>query len=93
MSVPVFGIDGDDLGVAPDAGGLLVELGGLVDGVAYGLELIDNVAGEGFFEVDAVGQVLVVEAGGVGGLLDREAVVEDAEDVVGDGGDDGGSAG
>ena len=49
--------------------------------------------GEFLFEVDAVGQVLVVEARGVGGLLDVEAVVDGADDVVGDGGDDGGAAG
>src|SRR3981081_81446 len=49
--------------------------------------------GEVLFAVCAVGQVLVVEAGGVGGLLDVEAVVDGADDVVGDGGDDGGAAG
>ena len=56
-------------------------------------ELLGDVGGKLLFEVEAVGQVLVVEAGGVGGLLDVEAVVEDADDVVGDGGDDGGAAG
>ena len=35
----------------------------------------------------------MVEAGGVGGGLDIEAVVEDADEVVGYGGDDGGAAG
>ena len=44
-------------------------------------------------EVEAVGQVLVVEAGSVCGLLDVEAIVDDADDVVGDGGDDGRAAG
>ena len=35
----------------------------------------------------------MVEAGGVGGLLDVETVVEGADEVVGYGGDDGGAAG
>ena len=61
--------------------------------VAHGFELVDDVVGELLFEVEAVGQVLVVEARGVGGLLDVEAVVDGADDVVGDGGDDGGAAG
>jgi hypothetical protein len=35
----------------------------------------------------------VVEAGGVGCGLDVEAVVDDADEVVGDGGHDGGASG
>ena len=88
-----FGVDGDEFAVAPDAGVVLVGYGEAVDGVAHGCELVGYVCGEFLFEVDAVGQVLVVEAGGVGGLLDVEAVVDGADDVVGDGGDDGGAAG
>ena len=57
------------------------------------LSLVGGVDGEFLFEVEAVGKVLVVEARGVGGLLDVEAVVDGADDVVGDGGDDGGAAG
>ena len=87
-----LGVDGDELAVAPDAGCLLVKLSGLVDGVTDGFEFVGGGAGETLFKVEAVWQVLVVEAGGVGGLLDGEAVVEDADEVVGDGGDDGGAA-
>ena len=57
------------------------------------LSWLPTSTGELLFEVEAVGQVLVVEARGVGGLLDVEAVVDGADDVVGDGGDDGGAAG
>src|SRR5260370_41600191 len=88
-----FGVDGDEFAVAPDAGVVFVGYGEAVDGVAHGFELVGRLCGEFLFEVDAVGQVLVVEARGVGGLLDIEAIVDGADDVVGDGGDDGGAAG
>ena len=52
-----------------------------------------GVCGKVALEVEAVGQVLVVKARGVGGLLDVEAVLGGGEEVVGDGGDDGGAAG
>src|SRR5260370_6911215 len=87
------GVDGDEFGVAPDAGVVFVGYGEAVDGVAHVFELVGCSDGKFLFEVDAVGQVLVVEARGIGGLLDVEAVVDGADDVVGDGGDDGGSAG
>ena len=87
------GVDGDQFAVAPGAGGLFVELGLALGDVAGGLEGFDGGEGEGLFELEDVGEVLVVEAGGVGRGLDVEVVVEDAEEVVGDGGDDGGAAG
>src|SRR6202453_3611544 len=86
-----FGVDGDEFAVAPDAGVVLVGYGQAVDGIAHGFELVGYVGGELLFEVEAVGQILVMEARGVGGLLDVEAVVDDTDEVVGDGGDDGGA--
>lgn len=79
--------------VAPDAVGFFVELGGAAGGVAAGLHGVDDGDGEGLFELQDVGEVLVVEAGGVGGRLDVKVVVDDADEVVGDGGHDGGAAG
>ena len=87
------GVDGDEFAVAPGAGGFFVELGVAVGDVAGGLEGVDGGEGEGLFELQDVGEILVVEAGGVGGGLDVEMVVEDADEVVGDRGDDGGAAG
>ena len=54
---------------------------------------VDGGDGEGLFELQDVGEVLVVEAGGVGCGLDVEVVVDDADEVVGYGGHDGGAAG
>ncbi len=88
-----FGVDGDEFAVAPGAGVVFVGDCEAVDGVAHCFELLGDIGRELLFEVDAVGQVLVMEAGCVGGLLDVEAVVDGADDVVGDGGDDGGPAG
>ena len=88
-----FGVDGDEFGVAPGAGVVFVGDGGPVDGIAHFGEFGGDGGGEPGFEVDAVGEVLVVEAGGVGGLLDVQAVLDAGEEVVGDGGDDGGAAG
>ena len=88
-----FGVDGDEFRVAPYAGVFLVGYGESVDGVAEGFELVGYVGGKFLFEVEAVGQVLVVEAWCVGCLLDVEVVVDGADDVVGDGGDDGGTTG
>ena len=88
-----FGVDGDEFAVAPDAWVVFVGYGEAVDGVAHGGEGFGGWDGEFLFEVDAVGEVLVVEARGVGGLLDVEAVVDGADDVVGYGGDDGRAAG
>ena len=82
-------VDGDDFAVSPDAGVVLVGYGDAVDGVAHGLELVGYGERKFLFQVDAVGKILVVEARSVGGLLDVEVVVDDADDVVGDGGDDG----
>ena len=88
-----FGVDGDHFAVAPDAGILLVGYCVAVDGVAHGFEFFGGCDGELLLDVDVVGKVLMVEAGGVGGLLDVETVVDGADDVVGYGGDDGGTAG
>src|ERR1700754_4400366 len=88
-----FGIDGDEFAVAPGAGVVLVGYGEAVDGVAHGGELVGYVSGEFLFEVEAVGEIWMVEARGVGYGLDVESVIDGAEDVVGDGGDDGGPAG
>ena len=70
-------------------------VGGLdaVGGVAHRFELVAYCRRGTSFEVEAIGQVLVVEARGVGGLLDVEAIVDDGDDVVGYGGDDRGAAG
>src|ERR1700722_13306477 len=88
-----FGVYGDEFAVAPDAGVSVV--GGLVavGFVAHGLELIDDVVGKLLFEVETVWEVLVVEARGVGDGLDVEVVVDGADDVVGNSGDDSGAAG
>ncbi len=88
-----FGVDGDEFAVAPGAGVMLVGYCEAVDGVAHGFELLRDVDRELLFEVDAVGQVLVMKARCVGSLLDVEAVVYRADDVVRDGGDDGRAAG
>ena len=87
------GVDGDEFVVAPGAGGVLVGGHLAVGLVAHRDELAGNVVGEGAFEIEAVGEVLVVEARGVGGLLDVEAVVEGADEVVGHRGDDGRATG
>lgn len=88
-----FGIDGDEFAVAPDAWVLFVRDRETVDGVAHGCEFFGGWGWELLLHVDAVGKVLMVEAWGVGGLLDVESVVDGADDVVGYGGDDGGTAG
>ncbi len=84
-----LGVHGDELAVAPEA--WVAVVGGLVavGFVAHGFELVDDVVGELLFEVEAVGDVLVVEAGGVGYGLDVEVVVDGADDVVSDRCDDG----
>ncbi len=88
-----LGIDGDEFAVAPDAGIVFVGYGETVDIVAHGFELSGYVYGELLFEVEAIGQVLVVKTGGVGGLLDVEMIVDDADEVVSNCGDNGGAAG
>ena len=87
-----FEIDGDEFAVAPYAWILFVGHGIAVDGVTHGFEFVGWCYGELLLEVDAVGKILIVEAGSVGGLLDVEAVVDGADDVVGYGGDDGRTA-
>lgn len=82
-------VDVDHLAVAPDAGVFFVEGAGAVDLVAGGRERFGDGHGEELLYIDAVGKVLHVEARGVGGLLHVEAVVEDADDVVRDCGDNG----
>src|SRR6266478_6144276 len=69
-----LGVDGDEFAVAPDSWVVFVGYGEAIDGVAHGFELVGYVYGKFLFEVDAVGEVLVVEARGVGSLLDVEAV-------------------
>ena len=87
-----FGVDGYEFAVAPDAGVSVV--GGLVavGVVAHGMELIDDIVGELLLEVEAVRDVLVVKARGVGDGLDVELVVDSADDVVSYSGDDRGAA-
>ena len=60
-----LGVDGDEFAVAPDAGVVFVGDGEAVDGVAHAFELVGYICGKFLFEVDAVGQGLVVEARGV----------------------------
>jgi len=86
------GVDGDQFAVTPDAVGFFVELGGAAGDVASGFQDFDSGDGEGLFELQDVGEVLVVEAGGVGRGLDVEMVVQDADEVVGYRGDDGGAS-
>jgi hypothetical protein len=87
-----FRVDGDEFAVAPGARVVLVSDGEAVDGVAHGFELVGDLGGELLFEVEAIRQVLVMEARSVRRLLDVEAVVDDADEIVGDGGDDGRTA-
>jgi hypothetical protein len=70
------GVDVDHLAVAPGAGVVLVSGVDVGDGVAVGGELGGDRSGEGFFELQLVGEILMVEAGGVGGLLDVEVVIQ-----------------
>jgi hypothetical protein len=78
-----LGVDGDALAVGP----VVVRDGEVV---AAGAEGGDGFRGKAGFEVELVGQVLVVEARGVDGLLDVEAAFRGGEEDAGDGGDDAG---
>jgi hypothetical protein len=86
-------VDFDEFAVAPDAGALFVELGLAFGDVAVGFQRVDGGDGEALLELQDVGKVLVMEAWGVGCGLHVEAVVDDADEVVGDRGDDGRAAG
>jgi hypothetical protein len=83
-----FRIYGDEFGVAPGPWAVLVLGAGDADGIAVSLHGVDDALGESFFKFEDVGEVLVVEAWGVCGGLDVEAIVDDGDEVVGDGGDD-----
>ena len=63
-----FWVDGYAFAVRPVAFGL-------IDGVAEGLEGSDGAGWEAGFQVECVGQVLVMEAGGVDCLLDVQAAL------------------
>ena len=58
-----FGVDGDEFVVAPDAGVVLVELAGALDGVTALLQHVGDRGGEALLDFELVGQVLMVEAG------------------------------
>jgi hypothetical protein len=62
-----------------------------VNAIAPGCELIDNVRREFLFDVQAVGQGLVMETRSICGLVDVEAVVAEADNVVRNNGDDSGT--
>lgn len=83
----------DQLAIPPRAWIMFIVGSVAVNVIAHGCELIGNVRREFLFDVQAVGQVLVVETRSICGLLDVEAVVDDADEVVRNGGNDGGTTG
>ena len=82
-------VDHDEFAVAPGSGTLLIGILISIRGVAHGFQLVAHAGRKASFEVEAVGQVLVMEAGRVGSGLDVEVIVDDGDDVVRYGGDDG----
>ena len=82
------GVDVNHLTVSPDAGVLLIGLVDAADRVSAGFERIEHIQREGLLHLEDVGQVLVVKAGRINGLLDVEAASEDGEKDIGHGGDD-----
>src|ERR1700722_17162910 len=76
-------IDGNQFAVAPCAGFVFVRHSEAVYVISHGFKLVGNLARKLLFEVKTVGQILVMEARRVRGLLNIETVVNPTDEVVG----------
>ena len=82
------GVGGDMEGV--DEGQAAVAVGDVNGGMAF-VDFVEHPDGDAALAADGV--ELTVEAGGMHGLLDIHAKIDDVEDHLQDGGDDAGGAG
>src|SRR5216684_1260574 len=80
-----FGVNHDALAVSPEM--LDVQL------VSFGTQNIHCIGREPVLDENSIGEPLMMKPGRVDGFLDVEREIHDADENVGDGGDNGGAAG
>src|SRR5208283_5711779 len=80
-----FGVNHDALAVSPEMPNLQL--------VSLGTQYIHCIGREAVFDENLIGEPLMMKPGRVDGLLNVEGEIYDANQDVGDRGDDGGTAG